>query len=450
MNMQQPTLSLTARIIPPLFAVSLGAFATWCQAIAFVGGTIPLFGWQLEGGVLTGFLWVFVTGFLFGIARLTLWILVAGIGKVVPLTIASPSAIDQPPASSSGGDLASFRGAPDGAADGYQATFAAYCAIASQLAYFTNERTQQAMGTLKAGWSIIVERNHRCVLMVYGDCIIVAFRGTVFTEIADWKTNIATTPASVPFGTVHSGYLAALELLWPRLTASLGRMRELNQPLLLTGHSMGAALAVVAAAKFATEGELPLAGLYTFGQPAVGDPAFETELASRLGGKYFRFVNSVDLVPGIFVDPALTTGGQQLFIDRATRIHCGAAASQMAAARLLTQVLEPESRRADVADHAIAEYVRALTSPAPTARSSPGIQGLSPRERMHFWISTALYALLFVAFCVLTWRADGTEAFAMGSGAAFTVMLVALTMSWPQEYNDHLLNWYMRQRLVKS
>jgi len=51
------TLTLVARLLPPLFAVAIGVYATWCQAIAFVGGTIPLIGWHLEGGVLTGVLW---------------------------------------------------------------------------------------------------------------------------------------------------------------------------------------------------------------------------------------------------------------------------------------------------------------------------------------------------------------------------------------------------------
>ena len=94
-----------------------------------------------------------------------------------------------------------------------------------------------------------------------------------------------------------------MEVLWPRLTASLRRMREREQTLLLTGHSMGGALAVVAAAKFAADGAIPIAGLYTFGQPTVAEPAFETELATHRR-RYFRFVNSVDMVPGFFVDAA--------------------------------------------------------------------------------------------------------------------------------------------------
>ena len=43
------------------------------QAIAFVGGTIPLIGWHLEGGILTGVLWAFSdSGFISWSARLVL------------------------------------------------------------------------------------------------------------------------------------------------------------------------------------------------------------------------------------------------------------------------------------------------------------------------------------------------------------------------------------------
>ena len=95
------TLTIVARILPPLFAVAIGVYATWCQAIAFVGGTIPLIGWHLEGGVLTGVLWaLLVSGFISWSARLVLRLLLAVIGKVVPMAVATATAPSQPAASS--------------------------------------------------------------------------------------------------------------------------------------------------------------------------------------------------------------------------------------------------------------------------------------------------------------------------------------------------------------
>ena len=450
------TLTLVARILPPLFAVAIGVYATWCQAIAFVGGTIPLIGWHLEGGVLTGVLWaLLVSGFISWSARLVLRLLLAVMGKVIPMTVSTAGAVatataTSQPASSSHEDADVVAPSPEGAGDGYHSGFASLCAVASQLVYQPDEQIKQLLGPLKAsGLSIIVEHNHRCLLLAYADCIVVAFRGTDAGELADWKTNLQHKPTSGPFGLVHSGYLAAVDLLWPRLTASLQRMRENNQTLLLTGHSMGGALAVVAAAKFAAEGILPLAGLYTFGQPAVAEAAFENELASRMAGRYFRFVNSIDMVPGIPVDVAFTAGGQQFFIDRGGRIHTGDVTTRMMSAHLLTSVLEPETRRAELEDHGIAEYVRALAAAA-TARPGSRPQGFTRRETIHHWISVVLFAALFIAMGVLFWNAHGAQAFAMAMGAIYTLAILTGMLVWPREYNDHLLHWYTRQGLART
>jgi hypothetical protein len=113
---------------------------------------------------------------------------------------------------------------------------------------------------------------------------------------------------------------------------------------------------------------------------------------------------------------------------------------------LLTGVLEPEVRRAELEDHGISEYVRALTTAAVTRPSGP--HEMTRRERIHLWVTATLCAAAFVAFCVLTWTSDGAKAFAMGFGAVFTLALLIAMLVWPREYNDHLLNWYTRQGLV--
>lgn len=42
-----------------------------------------------------------------------------------------------------------------------------------------------------------------------------------------------------------------------------------------------------------------VAGLYTFGQPRVGDRTFTRQLNNRLTGKVFRFINNNDVVPHV-------------------------------------------------------------------------------------------------------------------------------------------------------
>jgi hypothetical protein len=40
-------------------AVASSLFGLWCVGIAFVGGTIPIVGWELEGDLFTGLLFLF-------------------------------------------------------------------------------------------------------------------------------------------------------------------------------------------------------------------------------------------------------------------------------------------------------------------------------------------------------------------------------------------------------
>ena len=44
-----------------------------------------------------------------------------------------------------------------------------------------------------------------------------------------------------------------------------------------------------------------------------------------------------------------------------------------------------------------------------------------------------LYAAVFVALCVRTWNADGAEAFAMGTGAVFALVILVAMFVWPQD-----------------
>jgi triacylglycerol lipase len=82
-------------------------------------------------------------------------------------------------------------------------------------------------------------------------------------------------------------------------------------------------LAVVAAAHLLVQGHI-VNGLYTFGQPRVGDETFATECASRLAGEYFRFVNNND--PVTRVTPralGYAHSGEVRYIDVDGQIHTG-------------------------------------------------------------------------------------------------------------------------------
>jgi len=120
------------------------------------------------------------------------------------------------------------------------------------------------------------------------------FRGT--TDLEDWLTNLQAVPKRwAGSGLVHDGFADALKLVWDKITASLKGNVPPDCPLFIAGHSLGAALATLAASL-----SQPRA-LYTFGSPRVGDNDFGATLS---GVKNFRVVNNRDVVTT--VPPPLT------------------------------------------------------------------------------------------------------------------------------------------------
>jgi len=128
--------------------------------------------------------------------------------------------------------------------------------------------------------------------------LVVSFRGT--KDVLDFLTDAkflhdAFKPADAVKGKVHVGFLRALDVGWPAVRAAITKHRDKNQPVWVTGHSLGAALATLAVARLANEG-VAVAGLYTFGSPTVGDPEFRDSFDNATKGRVFRYVNDLDIV----------------------------------------------------------------------------------------------------------------------------------------------------------
>lgn len=143
--------------------------------------------------------------------------------------------------------------------------------------------------------------------------LIVAFRGTEPINAVDWLSDVSyhqrPLSSGVP-GLVHGGFARALgEVLQPML-AALEELDRGKPRLFLTGHSLGGALAVLAAAVLAFERSHDVTAVYTYGQPRVGDPDFSTAFNQKLEALTFRYVNDFDIVP--HVPPAQLPGRPEL------------------------------------------------------------------------------------------------------------------------------------------
>jgi triacylglycerol lipase len=152
----------------------------------------------------------------------------------------------------------------------------------------------------------------RCYVAWNDTIAITAFRGTrVFKpgEKVDWRGILRDLEVDARFtltafgatGSVHQGFKAALDQIWDgpsdnqKLRAHLDWLRKSKsgRTIWFTGHSLGAALATLAAVQY-NQGN----GLYTFGSPRVGDQNFSHAVA-RTNLNSYRFVNNNDIVTRI-------------------------------------------------------------------------------------------------------------------------------------------------------
>lgn len=127
--------------------------------------------------------------------------------------------------------------------------------------------------------------------------LIVCFRGTSSGKDALVDTRFLKTSAFGGRGRVHRGFNKALDSVWGQLEAAAGAMGD-GKKLFLSGHSLGAALAQLAAHRFALEG-YPVAGIYVYGSPRIGDPEYRDVYNELLEAKTFLHINNKDIVARI-------------------------------------------------------------------------------------------------------------------------------------------------------
>ena len=132
-----------------------------------------------------------------------------------------------------------------------------------------------------------------CVVVAEGrDATFVTFAGSDPLKIVDWITDFNAVQSA---DNLHEGFRAAVETVWPRIEAAISATPA--QPLFFTGHSLGGALAVLAAFRAAAAFQGRPTVVYTFGSPRTGGVAFFGNYP--LGNSTFRLVHGTDVVPTV-------------------------------------------------------------------------------------------------------------------------------------------------------
>lgn len=192
---------------------------------------------------------------------------------------------------------------------------------------FDVEETHFQAGTTQVMWA-----RHRVMPLV-----IIAFRGTEMRRGQMFRDGLCDLRFGMVdmegWGRVHRGFTSGLEGVDQELLgAKLEEIEGSGAQIWITGHSLGAALATLLAARILDlierGADLSLAGLYTFGSPRVGNEEFaETFEASaeRHGLSALRFRHANDVVTRIpismFRNIEYEHVGQLVYLDRDGEMH---------------------------------------------------------------------------------------------------------------------------------
>lgn len=173
----------------------------------------------------------------------------------------------------------------------------------SKAAYFPTDEAARYLQSLN--YSVqdirlfsISDTDTQAIITTIDGRTIVGFRGTE-KNLEDFQTdgNIAMAPMEgVQNLAGHSGFLKAyLSARQTMIEALPANATEVH----FCGHSLGGALAVLAALDLSLRPSITVASLHTIGQPRVGNRIMVDRLQSTLGLRYTRGVNNCDVVPRV-------------------------------------------------------------------------------------------------------------------------------------------------------
>lgn len=148
------------------------------------------------------------------------------------------------------------------------------------------------------------------------------FRGT--QSWTNLQTDLNAVPEKANGMTVHEGFWKAYSSVAALIKTALQQhpvsmvkeapipasaMRGGATSLLITGHSLGAALATIAAVDLSMNVFAQNLGLITFGGPRVGFSDFTNEFETRMERRYIRTVYLSDFITQVPVSPYKHVGG---------------------------------------------------------------------------------------------------------------------------------------------
>ena len=232
--------------------------------------------------------------------------------------------------------------------DEYNSIKAEALGLTSHLVYKEFERNPQAEQDVKSQaqqWGFeqvfffensVTEKSKNdaeAIALVDEQKIIIAFRGTE-SKWQEWiDTNGNFSQTEITEGKVHEGFYQIFSAIWDDYETVQGQKKEgiknfvkrLNdqstKQVYLTGHSLGGAMAILTTSALLKE-SISVSGVYTYGQPRVGNKKFANYLDEKLPHKIYRLVNNNDIVPRI-PNVGYEHAVQEMYFDHRGRLSKG-------------------------------------------------------------------------------------------------------------------------------
>jgi len=132
--------------------------------------------------------------------------------------------------------------------------------------------------------------------------IVLAYRGTVPDSLTNWITDLEVSKQvpyeGVPNAAVHEGFYTAYEAVKDQMMNGLTTLTDTypHVPIYITGHSLGAALSILAAVDIADNFPDNELYMYNYGDPRVGNQVFSNFFSTKVPNVW-RVVNRDDPVP---------------------------------------------------------------------------------------------------------------------------------------------------------
>ena len=175
---------------------------------------------------------------------------------------------------------------------GFSKVNAWWMANLAHLAYHSLDDIESQLASL--GYDLLHHTHHShtfCFIARNQDSAFVAFRGTQFRSKTDARTDL-NFPLTAYKGSehkakIHRGFSNALDIISQDIAPVLNKLSALDIPVRYTGHSLGAALAILCSAW------IPASEVYTFGSPRIGNQRF---CKHHIQPNVYRVVNCCDIV----------------------------------------------------------------------------------------------------------------------------------------------------------